>query len=218
MKILLYSLFILPLLIGCKNDPDIIFGDTYFHQNKIQKSSSNWLDGYSSQTALSIQGVYWQHFYAVHSYPAILTIHSDNHLTYTLLSAPLDIPHGDLIYIAGFVQDSLIKVGATAQKPIHMLEANKVQIIQPSHAFISAAQKDYSMLYTRLTQENRLAESKLNFPQFPNWQLLVDEQREKAVLYFSAADLMYALDVNFVYNQKNEELEQVFINEWFKGE
>jgi len=48
--------------------------------------------------------------------------------------------------------------------------------------------------------------SRLIWPASPNWRLLVDGQTDEAIVYFSAADLMYALQVNFVYNMKSEKL------------
>jgi len=209
-------LFLL-LFAGCNNPPRIIIGVTYFNENNIRRSGADRLEALSSQSVVEARGVYESYFYAVKSYPALLSIDPQKELTYILLQDSLEMAPGDFIAVSGGVVDSALKAGITARKIKSMLKVQHASIIQPTHKFLSAAQRDYEKIYARISSQGP-KNSRLIWPASPNWRLLVNERTNEAIVSFSAADLMYAVQVNFVYNMKSEKLFKVYVDEKFKGE
>ena len=205
-------------LTGCRNRPQIIFGETYFHQQKIQRPFVNGLDNVSSQTVDNIRGVYWMHLYAVQKHPALLSIDASSHLSFVLLKDVPDLVPGDFVEVSGVIVDTLLKIGGSACKAAPILKVARATVVSPTHRYLAAAQRDWRELRTRLEKRGRQQGSKLVWPQRPEWRLLVAEPENIVVVFFSAADLMYALDVNLVYDLHSEKLFKVYMNEWFKGE
>ena len=211
-----FSLLLL-LCIGCNTRPHIIVGATYFNENDIRRTGADRLEALSSQSVVEARGVYESYFYAVKSYPALLSIDPKKQLTYVLLQDSLEISPGDFIAVSGIVVDSALKAGIAAHKMKSMLKVQHISIIQPTHKFLPAAQRDYKKNYVRISTQGP-KKSRLIWPASPKWRLLVNERTDEAIVYFSAADLMYALKVDFVYSIKNEKLCKVYVDEKFKGE
>jgi len=205
------------LFIGCHKTPHVIVGRSYFFENNIQRSGADRLEAPASHAVVEASGVFGTYFYAVKSYPALLSIDPQNHLTYVLLHDSLNALLGDFITVSGVVVDSSLKVGATARTVKSMLKVQHVSIIKPSHKFLTAAQRDYEKYWAALSGRGP-KNSRLVWPASPDWRLLVNDGTQQAVVFFSAADLMYALEVNFVYNMNNEKLDKVYVDERFKGE
>ena len=213
-----HSILIFILLIGCKETPFFIFDDTYFNQNKISRSASSRLDGATIDSTINVRGVYGDHFFAVQKYPAILSLDKDGQYSFSLLADSLEISRGEFVSVFGIVADSILPVGISATKSIPMLKVNQLELIYATQNLIAAANADYIIFYNDLSSQNRQPNSKLDFPESPKWHVLVDEQRKIAILFFTASDLMYALEVNFVYSLDDATLQKVFVHEWFKGE
>ncbi len=207
-------LFLLALN-GCRDHPQMIFGDTYFHQQKIQRPFTNALD---AQTVDAVRGVLGMHFYAVKEYPALLSIDARKHLAFALLKDAPELVPGDFIEASGVIVDTLLRVGRAARKPVRIFKVARASVISPTHGFLVAAQRDWQTLITQLQERGRRQGSRLVWPQKPQWRLLVDEPASAVVVFFSIADLMYALDVNLVYDLHSGKLLKVYVNEWFKGE
>ena len=133
-------------------------------------------------------------------------------------SNPRFHPFGDFVRVSGIVTDSVVSLGYSYTKSVNILKVQDYSIEQDTHKLLNYARIDYQTAKVQLKKQAAPAESKLVWPNEPEWQLFIDEQRSNGVLYFSTADLMYAADINFVYDLKSYNLVQVYAQEWFKGE
>ncbi|MBN1561623.1 hypothetical protein JW998_15335 [candidate division KSB1 bacterium] len=208
----------LAALHSCVEEPDIHVGTTYLREQRIKWPHVNALAGTVKQDSIQVRGVYWPHLYAVRTHPALLRINASDQLEFTLLADSLDVPYGDIVRLSGVAIDSVVPLGYTYEKKVTMLRADHIRIEQSTHGLPAKAQKDYQTCRSQLQERARQPGSKLAWPQQPDWQLVLDEKRSKVIAFFGAADLMYAVDVNLVYDLPSQELKEVYAHEWFKGE
>jgi hypothetical protein len=101
---------------------------------------------------------------------------------------------------------------------VSILNVTEVRIVKESHTVLEKAEQDYFILKNELKKNAAQPGSKLVWPDMPEWQLFYDKTRSRFIAYFSTADLMYAADVNMVYDDNHFNLVQVYAREWFKGE
>jgi hypothetical protein len=198
--------------------PTIHIGKTYFQTQKIQRAFANVLDKISPQSQQHFSGVYWPYFFAIQKFPAVQYLDDNNQLFFILLSDSLDAPLGDYITVSGVRFDTLLSLSHSYTQKAALLRVERFEIIKNTHDFLQSAQADYAAFKSQLQEQARQEGSKLIWPDQPEWQLFVDERRSKVIIYFAAADFMFALDVNLVYDLNNEDLLDIYAREWFKGE
>jgi len=218
MRYTYFTLLLLPLLTGCSCKLRVFYNTSYCQHHNITKGTTNSLDSIAVHSAVTLCGVYCDHFYAVQEYPALLFINAAGQTGYVLLTSSLQAAKGDFVSVAGLVVDSLLQAGVSSKAPVRMLCPGGEKVLYETHKFLAIVKRDYSRLYDKLRSEKRLPNSKLEWPDVPDWRLLVDEAAGRVILSFSAADLMYALEVDFVYPLENKKLQTIYVHEWFKGE
>ncbi|MBN1481997.1 hypothetical protein EH223_06700 [candidate division KSB1 bacterium] len=206
------------LLFACVEKPQFHIGQTYMQHHKIGLPHANALDVDQRDNQRTVQGVYWPHFYATKKYPAIVYPDLQNQLEFVLLSDSLDVPFGDVVRISGAPFDTVLELGYSYTRKVTFFRAQHFTIVHDTHTLLPLAQRAYQHYKDELKDQAAQPGSKLNWPEKPEWQLFVDERRSKAIVYFSDADLMYAVDVNLVYDLLHRTLEDIFAHEWFKGE
>ncbi|MBN1464634.1 hypothetical protein JXA02_02655 [candidate division KSB1 bacterium] len=211
------TLFFLCALHACVTEPQVHVGTTYLREQRIKLPHVNGLDRVAKGTSMQIRGVYWPHFYAVRPWPAIVRINPSDQLEFVLLTDSLDVPHGDVVHLTGTPVDGVIS-GGVYEKKITMLHAEQFTIERATHKVLARAHRDYQTLRGQLHARAVQPGSKLAWPDQPDWQLIVDEKRATVVALFGAADLMYAVDVNLVYDLQGQKLQEIYAHEWFKGE
>lgn len=202
----------------CRHSPQIITHDTFFGAHHINMPPANALDGLAAQSTLDVEGVFWPHFYAVEKQPALLWINSQDRAQFVLLADSLAVPFGDYVRLSGVVTNATMPLSHTYKQRVNVLRSETVEILRDTHTFLSKAQQDYDQSRAMLKIKVAAAGSKLAWPEKPAWQLLVDKKRSTMIVYFSTADLMYAADVNFIYDLQSGTLARVYAGEWFKGE
>ncbi len=211
-----FLLFLFFSLNACK-EPPVYFDQTYFQSHRISLPFTNALDEVNARSATTLSGVYGFYFYAVENVPALFRLNPQNQLQYILLSDSLDVQPGDYVQVAGSPVDSTL-VFRSYTTSVSVLDVAEVRIIKQSHKVLKKAQQDYLVQKKELKENAKQAGSKLVWPDTPEWQLFYDKERSKFIAYFSTADLMYAADVNMVYDDNHFNLVQVYAREWFKGE
>ncbi len=219
MKFFLSSVLLLSsFLISCVNPPEIHIGRTFFTDHNIGAAHANALDKVSQAALVKMSGVYWFHPFAADKHPAIIRLNAENQLQFVLLSDSLHARPGDFVEIAGAPFDTLLPLRYSYTHKVSMLRMQNFKLKYDTHTVLSKAQADYSAFKNELQRAAKQPGSKLIWPHEPQWQLFVDEKRSKAVAWFSEADLMYALDVNVVYDLQDDQIEHLYAREWFKGE
>lgn len=216
MSLLLFSAMF--LVYACTDIPSIHKDQTYFQAQKIKRFHTNAVDKISQQSPQHFSGVYWPYFFAIEKFPALQYLDDQNQLCFVLLSDSLDAPLGDYVTVTGARFDTLLSLGHSYTQKAAMLRVEKFKIEKITHHFLQRAQRDYVAAKDKLQEKARQEDSKLIWPNQPEWQLFVDARRSKVITYFAAADLMFALDVNLVYDLNDEELLDIYVREWFKGE
>lgn len=210
--------FLLLFLYACVEKPTLHFGQIYMQRYKIGLPHANALDMSQSENRQAVKGVYWPHFYATKKYPAIIDLDPQNQLEFVLLSDSLDVPFGDVVRVSGAPFDTVLQLGYSYTKEVTFFRAQHFTIVHDTHNLLPLAQGAYQHYKDELKEKAAQPGSKLNWPEKPEWQLFADARRSKAVVYFSDADLMYAVDVNLVYDLQSRTLEDIYAREWFKGE
>lgn len=214
----IFVLLLLSYLISCVNPPDIHIGRTFFADHNIDVAQANALDTIAQSAVVEMSGVYWFFPFAADTFPAVIRLNARDQLLFALLSDSLHIRPGDYIDITGVPFDTLLPLGFSYTQEVSMLRMQNFKLKYNTHTVLSKAQADYSAFKNELQRMAKQPGSKLIWPDEPQWQLFIDEKRSKVIAWFSEADLMYALDVNVVYDLQDYEIEDIYAREWFKGE
>lgn len=218
MKYFFILLFIFLSFHSCVKPPHIYIGQTYFQDHNIHFSYTTALAAEAVGTSVKLSGVYGYHQFAVKKYPALVCLNDHNQLQFIMLSDSIAAHPGDFIRLSGMISDTLLSLGYSFTQSFPIIKVQEFNLAKDTHLILAKAQADYSSFKDELERQSKLPESKLIWPKNPEWQLFVDEKRSMVIAYFSHADLMYALDVNIVYDLQRYDVEQIYAREWFKGE
>ncbi len=201
---------------SCRQTPALHPDTTYFEIYHIRAFPQNALS-HALEAPLPQTGVFLYYFYAVKEMPALLFLNAQDQIEYVLLSDSLNVNIGDYVRLSGNVIPSSYNLGDRNQT-IQMLKASTVELLSPSNLILQNAKNEYLQRRLPLQETTRVANSKLELPEQPEWLMVVDETRSNVIVYFTAADLMYAAEINFVYDRKRGNLTDIYGKQWFKGE
>ncbi len=215
-----YYCFIFPFFFfinSCVQQPDVFIGRTYFSTYHVYADFSNALAAPDRNDRVEWSGVYTFHPFAQKNYPALLTLY-DNRVQFLLLADSLDVQYGDFLHLSGVPQDTILPLGFSYTTVVSILNVKNIRLEKDTHVVLSCAQQDYLFFQNEWRDKVRASGSKLIWPDYPQWQLFVDKERSNVIAFFGFADLMYAVDVNFVYDFSSYKLKEIYAHEWFKGE
>ena len=216
-KLYLFLVLISAVMIFCQV-PTIFSEQTYFDKHQIDVYPQNSLANLSAETQLSQKGVFQYHFYAIKDMPALLFLNEKNQLYYLLLSDSISAKIGDYVRVSGSLQPRQLSRGTLYSHEAKTLNVSTVELLAPSNLILQDAKLEYSKRQKQLQEKIAVEGSKLKLPEQPEWVLVLDESRSNMIVYFTTADLMYAAEIDFVYNVKDGKLFEIYGKQWFKGE
>ena len=207
-------------LLACGQPYQIILGETHFttHAGTGERQHS-LIEGLLTQTQFTVNGVYWQKQIGKHQLPAILHFNQTHGIGYVVLAESLSVEKGSWIRVEGMISTRSLDFGvAGASVAFKVLEVDGVEIMGSTKPFVALAQQEYEEIRESIETSITPAESKLALPKHPDWMALIDKELGHVIVSMRINDLMYAGEVDFVFDLKKSKLLSVYANEWFKGE
>lgn len=135
------------------------------------------------------------------------------------LSSPLACPHGSLVRLHGRVIDESITYDwINRTQHYRCLKVLSFRLQADNQKIMAAVNRKYQQLKNELQNRSRIEGSRLQFASAPDWDIWWDEQRNLLIFSSHQADLMYAADIDVVVAASTGNIEEIFVNQWFKGE
>lgn len=203
-SIKIFLLLLILLSLNCRQ-AQVTTGTTFFKTYGILQIPTNGLLKTEPQT---INGVYLPFFQLSRS-PALLFLDQGKTLAYVVLNDTLEVRAGDFVLVIGAANDGAPSAAS--------FTSERVQVIHASHDLLERAAQDYGAMKEKLVK-TAPSSSKLRLPERPDWLMVVDEPRGCAVAFFTAADLMFAAEINLVYDLSTGRLTAAYVDHFFKGE
>ena len=225
MKLYLRILTTVCLVVGviccaCRRPYQIVFGETYFSTHVGDGNRQHSLtEGKASQSQFVVSGVYWQKRFGKHKLPVIMRCDKVAGIGYAVLAQSLAVEKGTWLRVQGTISTRSLSFGvAGTSMPISVLEVEGMEKLGDTNPFMAIAQQEYDAIRERLQASITPAGSKLRLPSHPHWLALVDEEFGQVIVSMRINDLMYAAEVDFVFDIRKSKLLSVYAKEWFKGE
>ncbi|MBN1996000.1 hypothetical protein JW935_00525 [candidate division KSB1 bacterium] len=182
-----------------------------FTGRKLNTSHYSVIGGQQSGSRFSTVGVYGFKKISVYTCPVIYCFSHTKGIGYTLLCDSLDAEPFSIVRVKGVVKknESLYRM--------NVLCPEEYEITGSAREFVDKAGVEYRQIKAKLERRTKPAGSKLQWPDFPDWQAAYQEDDRKMIVTTGMADLMYAAEITFVLDEKADIL-KVFSIEEFKGE
>ncbi|RPH98739.1 MAG: hypothetical protein EHM72_12580 [Calditrichaeota bacterium] len=207
--ILLYGL-------SCSGSIWFITDNSYWREHSIRSRPVNVLTNRNEVNFLQVEGLYHPMVTAI-KMPALFYVNEVKQLAYLPLSAELDCEYGDWIKATGRTDSRPISSAYGQQVETRIFKVESFKLIQSSHDFLPKIQADYHRQRRKIERAVRQDGSKLLLPDKPDWLMVLDAANQRIVATLSVADLLYAGQVDFVYDF-DQNLSAIYADHWFKGE
>jgi hypothetical protein len=201
---------------SCRETVSFITGTTYFEANHIRRIPANALSA-GQKGFLQFEGVYLPSF-EITNLPALLLISPENTMFYVPLNKALQSVPGEYVAVEGEVMEKSGAASSGVEYSIAVLSVGRSQNKWKTQQFLNRASVDYLKGKVAIQQAIALPASKLRLPDSPQWLLVADVPHSRVIAFFASADLMYAAEVNLVYDLVSSRLIEVYADQWFKGE
>lgn len=194
--------------------------DTYFTPHR-SPTMSGWGENISRQaeegTDLQFQGIYAQEPHG--RIGLVRQFDRRRGFSHITLAGALPVEEGTLIQVRGtVVSQNREDIGFRTNGKVKRLRADDYQILYDTKPFRDTAQREYRKIRGKLQKQIALPGSRLQLSPEPNWRVDWCPGEKTFVVAAHSYDLMYAAEVQFIFNQEHEQLKSVYFQEWFKGE
>lgn len=216
LKTYLIALLVFVAGFACRENISVVTGTTYFEANHIRRSLANALST-GHKGFFQCEGIYLPSFELTNS-PALFYLSLENTVSYVPLTKALGNAPGDYVAVDGQVVKKSASAKSGNERFVDVLAVSRPQEKWKTQQFLDRAPADYLKGKEAIQKAIALPESKLRLPDSPEWLLVADIPRSRVIAFFAAADLMYAAEINLVYDLVSSRLTTVYAHQWFKGE
>lgn len=138
---------------------------------------------------------------------------------YIPLSTKLSCPDGMLINIKGkVIQRAKLYAAVKDSFIYHQLAPISFEIVFNSRWVLRAVSDEYQRIREKLQRDIAIEGSKLQLSPHPGWTIWYDRENERFIFHSHQADLMYAADIEFIFDIRTRKIRDVYARQWFKGE
>ncbi len=138
---------------------------------------------------------------------------------YFPLSTKLSCPDGMLIKIKGKVIHRSISYAAVRDSfQFHQLAPIAFEILFNSRWVVKAVSDEYRRIREKLQRDIAIEGSKLLLSPDPRWAIWYDRENDRFIFHSHQSDLMYAADIEFIFDIGTRKIKDVYARQWFKGE
>lgn len=131
----------------------------------------------------------------------------------------LKIKEGTLIEVRGEITRCEVTYKTLERTQIYnCLNPISYRIVFDTEKLKAKAQEEYCKIKESLQSKITPRYSQLELPSYPNWEVIWCRESGDFVIRARTSDLMYAAEVDFVFDGERKQLKEVYANQWFKGE
>jgi len=131
----------------------------------------------------------------------------------------LRVKEGTLIEVRGEITGCEVPYKTLKKTQIYKcLNPISYRIIFDTEKLKAKVQKEYRKIKESLQSKITLRYSQLQLPPDPKWTVIWCRDSGDFVISARTSDLMYAAEVDFVFDGERKQLKEVYASEWFKGE
>lgn len=143
----------------------------------------------------------------------------ENGRYYIPLSTKLSCPDGMLIKIRGkVIRQSVRYPVAQDSLQYNYLTPLSFEILYNTRQIIKTVSAEYRRIREKLQEAITVEGSRLQLLPNPSWAIWFDSHKNQLIFHSHQYDLMYAADIEFVFDMRNRKILDVYARQRFKGE
>ncbi|MDZ7333322.1 MAG: hypothetical protein ONB31_15210 [candidate division KSB1 bacterium] len=143
----------------------------------------------------------------------------ENGRSYIPLSTKLSCPDGMLIKIRGkVIRQSVRYPVAHDSLQYNYLSPLTFEILYNTRQIIKTVSDEYCRMREKLQEAIAVEGSRLQLLPNPSWAIWFDTHKNQLIFHSHQYDLMYAADIEFIFDLRSRKILDVYARQRFKGE
>jgi len=207
----------LSLFLHCSNqDYQLHLNESLYYAHKNTNQIAPLVQ---PDSAFQISGIYNDNHLFLDQYPVIQVFEKSKGFFTLPINQKLSCPNGSLVQIEGRIS-ILSRKFPYIKKISHyqLITVHSEKFIKSTHPALQIVIDEYQKLKPTLEKSITLRGSKLKLKSNPEWIIYYDQSHHDIFFISHHYDLMYAANIEFILDEKTNQIKDVYAKEWFKGE